>query len=112
MKLKVSCRFIDNLQSTDSNVNLLQCYGIFLKSLNLTCTKMKNILQPCDDSANQRTLQKPFWTWVGQDTEGFSNIGVSLGCFHYFYTKVCSQMSSGEDLRHVGMSELICVTNL
>ena len=47
----------------------------------------------------------------GQDTEGFSNIGVSLGCSHYFYTKVCSQMTSGGDLCHVGMSKLISGTN-
>ena len=57
-------------------------------------------------------LQKPFWTWVGQDTERFSNIGVSLGCFHYFYAKVCSEMTSGEGLCHVGVSKLICVANL
>ena len=48
----------------------------------------------------------------GQDTEGFSNIRVSLGCFHYFHTKVCSQMTSGGDLCHVGTSKLICETNL
>ena len=45
-----------------------------------------------------------------QDTEGFSNIGVSLGCFHYFHTKVCSQMTS--DQCHVGTSKLICEINL
>ena len=43
----------------------------------------------------------------GQDTEGFSNIGVSLGCSHYFYTKVCSRMTSGGDLCHAGTSKLI-----
>ena len=48
----------------------------------------------------------------GQDTEGFSNIGVSLGCSHYFYTKVCSQMTSGGDLCHVETSKLISETNL
>ena len=48
----------------------------------------------------------------GQDTEGFSNIGVFLGCFHYFDTKVCSQMTSGGDLCHVWTSKLICETNL
>ena len=47
----------------------------------------------------------------GQDTEGFSNIGVSLGCSHYFYTKVCSQMTSNGDLCHVGTSKLISETN-
>ena len=40
----------------------------------------------------------------GQDTQGFSNIGVSLRCSHYFYTKVCSRMNSGGDLCHVGTS--------
>ena len=37
----------------------LNCYGILLTSLNLTCTKVKNTLQSCDDSAYQRMLQKP-----------------------------------------------------
>ena len=35
LKVKASWRFIDNLQPTNSNVKLLQCYGIFLTSLNL-----------------------------------------------------------------------------
>ena len=48
----------------------------------------------------------------GQNTEVFSNIGVSLGCPHYFYTKGCSQMTSGGDLCHVGTSKLISETNL
>ena len=48
----------------------------------------------------------------GQDTEGFSNIGVPLECFHYFFTKLCSQMTSGDDLCHVGISKLISVANL
>ena len=56
MELKVSYRFIDNLQPTNSNVNLLHCYGIFLTSLNHTCTKVKNTLQPCNDPAHQRLL--------------------------------------------------------
>ena len=47
----------------------------------------------------------------GQDTEGFSNIGVSLGCCHYFYTKVCSQMASGGDFYHAGTSKLISEAN-
>ena len=48
----------------------------------------------------------------GQDAEGFANIGVSLGCSHYFYTKVCSQMTSREDLCHIGTSKLISDANL
>ena len=48
----------------------------------------------------------------GQDTERFSNNGVSLGCSHYSYTKVCSQITSGGDLCHVGTSKLISETNL
>ena len=47
----------------------------------------------------------------GQDKEGFSNVGVSLGCSHYFYTKGCSQMTSRWDLCHVGTSKLINDTN-
>ena len=47
----------------------------------------------------------------GQDTEGFSNIGVSLGSCHYFYTKVSSRMTSGGDLCHAGTSKLIRVAN-
>ena len=37
---------------------------------------------------------------------------MSLGCFHYFHTKVRSQIAFGEDLCHVGTSKLICETNL
>ena len=47
----------------------------------------------------------------GQDTEGFLNIGVSLGCCHCFYTKVSSQMTSSGDLYHAGTSKLISVAN-
>ena len=57
--LKVSYRFIDNLEPTNSNLKLLLCYGILLTSLNLTFTKVKNTPQSCDDSAYQRMLQKP-----------------------------------------------------
>ena len=70
MELKVSCRFIDNLQPTNSNVKLLQCYGIFLTSRNLTCTRMKNAPQSRNDSAHQGTLQKPSTpqVWNGAGT--------------------------------------------
>ena len=63
MELKVSYRFIDNFQPTNSNVNLLQCYGIFLTSLNHTCTKVKNTPNPAmiqhirDCSRKSSTLQ-------------------------------------------------------
>ena len=56
--LKVLCRFIDNLQSTNSTVKLLQCYGIFLTSRNLTCTTMKNTPQSRNDLVHQRTLRR------------------------------------------------------
>ena len=36
---------------------------------------------------------------------------VSLGCCHYFYTKVCSRMTSGGDFYHAGTSKLISVAN-
>ena len=62
LDLKVLCRFIDNFQPTNSNVKLLQCYSIFLTSLNPICTKVKNTPQPCDDSAHQRTLQETLHT--------------------------------------------------
>ena len=52
-----------------------------------------------------------FWLGDGQDTEEFSNIGVSYGSSHYFYTKVCSQMTSGGDLCHAGTSKLISEPN-
>ena len=59
------------------------------------------------------------WNWCiinlgfgnGQDTEGFLNTGVSLGCSYYFHTKACSQMTSGGDLCHVWTSKLICEIN-
>ena len=59
LELKVSCRFMDNLQPTNSNVKLSQCYCIFLTSRSLTCTRMKNTPQSRSDSVQQRTLQKP-----------------------------------------------------
>ena len=62
LELKVSCLFISNLEPSSSNVKLLQCYGIYLTSLNLTCTKVKNTPQSCDDSAHQRTLQETLHT--------------------------------------------------
>ena len=39
------------------------------------------------------------------------DIGVSLGCSHYFYTKLRSQMTSGGDFCDVGTSKSIRVTN-
>ena len=68
--LNFSCRFIDNLQPANSNVKLLQCYGIFLTSHNLPCTRMKNTPQSCNDSAHQRALQKPSKSqvWNGSGT--------------------------------------------
>ena len=53
-----------------------------------------------------------FGLGAGEDAERFSNIRVSLGCSHYFYTKVCSQMTSGGDFRQVGTSKLTSETNL
>ena len=47
----------------------------------------------------------------GQDSDGFSKIGVSLGCCHYFYTKVRSRMTSGGYLYHAETSKLISVAN-
>ena len=32
---------------------------------------------------------------------------VSLGCSHYFYTKLCSEVTSGGELCHLGTSKLI-----
>ena len=70
MELKVSCHFNNNLQPTNSNAKLLQCYGIFLTSRNLTCTRMKNTHQSRNDSVHQRTLQKTFppQVWNGART--------------------------------------------
>ena len=44
----------------------------------------------------------------GQNIQGFSNVGVSLGCIYYLHTRVCSQ--SGES-RHIGTNKLICKAN-
>ena len=51
-----------------------------------------------------RQCQLCFGLGIGQDTEGFSNNGVSLGHSHYFSTKACSQIISGGDLCHVWTS--------
>ena len=48
---------------------------------------------------------------MGRISRGFSNIGVSLGCLYYFRTTVCSQMTSGGDLCHIGISKLTCEAN-
>ena len=48
----------------------------------------------------------------GLDTEEFSNIGVSLGYSHYLYTEVCSLMTTGGDLCHLGLSKLIRINEL
>ena len=83
MELKVSCRFMDNLQPTNSKVKLLQCYGIFLTSLNLTCTKVKNTPQPCHDPPHKRTLQEtlhiPSAKW-GRDPGITSPYAKTQGC--------------------------------
>ena len=52
-----------------------------------------------------------FWTCGWSQYRGFSKTGVPLGCLYYFHTKVCSHMTSGGDLYHVGPSKLICETN-
>ena len=41
------------------NITMLQCYGIFLTSHNLTCTRIKNTPQSRSDSAHLSTLQEP-----------------------------------------------------
>ena len=41
----------------------------------------------------------------------FQIFGVPSGCCHYFYTKVCSLMTSGGDLYHARTSKLIRVAN-
>ena len=87
LELKVSCRSIDNLQPTKSNVKLLQCYGTFLTSRNLTCTRIKNTPQSRNDSAHQRTLQKPS---IPQSVKW----GRGLGIFStYAKTQDCSILS-------------------
>ena len=55
----VSCRFIDNFQPTNSNVKLLECYSIFLTSVNITYTKVKYRPQPCDDQHIRERSRKP-----------------------------------------------------
>ena len=67
----------------------------------------------CGDFSVSLSSSMPnfFGLGYGQDAEGFSNIGVSSGCSHYFYTKVCSQITSGLDLCDVGTSKLISQTN-
>ena len=57
------------------------------------------------------SIQICFGLGDGQDTEGFLNIVMSLGCCHYFYTKVCSRRTSGGDLRHARTSKLISAAN-
>ena len=42
----VSCSCIDNLQPPSFNIKLLQCYGIFLMSLKLTCAFLLLMYDP------------------------------------------------------------------
>ena len=53
---KVSCRFIDILQPTISNVKLLQCHCIFLTSLSFFLPLL------CDDLAHQIPFQEALHT--------------------------------------------------
>ena len=59
-ELKVSCCFIVNLQPTNSNVKLLQCYGTFLTLLNLTCTKVKKQPNPVMTQHIVKRSRKPW----------------------------------------------------
>ena len=97
MELKVSCRFIDNFQPTNSNDKLLQCYGIFSISLDLACAKVKNTPQPCDNPAHQRLFQQTILTpsarW-GRDP-----------CTTYPYAKTedCSIFSTPTELKYYSL---------
>ena len=107
MELRVSCRFIDNLQPTYSNVKLLQCYDIFLTSLNLTCTKVKNSTQPCDDPAHQRTLQEtphtPSARW-GRDPGINSPYAKTQECSIFSTpTQICSERPSNKNRTRQGL---------
>ena len=75
MELKVSCLFIDNLQPAkySNDVKLLEWYGIFLTPPNLTCRKVKNTPQPCDDPAHQRLFQGTLHIARIQDCSIFSS---------------------------------------
>ena len=42
---------------------------------------------------------------------GFRKLGVSLGCLYDFHTRLCSQMTSGGNLCHIGTSKFICEAN-
>ena len=83
---------------------LLMLVGIFERTVRHSFTK---IFRCCC----HLQCQICFGVGDSQDTDAFSNIGVSLGCSHYFYIKVCYQMTSGGDLCHVGTSKLISETN-
>ena len=52
-------RFIGNLQPTNCNVKLLQCYDIFLPSLNLTCKQLKTYLNPVINQHIRERSRKP-----------------------------------------------------
>ena len=77
LELQVSCHFIDNLQPSNSNGKLLQCYGIFLTSLNLICSKVRNTPQPCDNPAYvEGFMERSLMCWII----------IGLGCVSHFGT--------------------------
>ena len=103
----------------NSNVELLQCYGIFLTSLKITFNKVKNTRQPCDTQQHHRTLQEtlhsPSARW-GRDS------GITSP---YAEIQDCSMFSTPTQMKyhslfgttfhwkshHVGTSPSICFTN-
>ena len=100
------------------SVKLLQRYGIFLTSSNLTCTRMKNTPQSCNNSAHQRTLQKPS---TPQSVKWGRGPGITST---YAKTQDCSILSIPapmmqhslrttfqQKLHHAGISSSICFTN-
>ena len=111
MELKVSCRFIENLQLNNSNVKLLHCYGTFLTSINLTCTEVKTNSNPAMTQQIRpfhETLHTPCVRWgrnPGITSHYAKNIPTQIKYPSLFWMAFLLKP------HHAGTKSLICFPN-
>ena len=105
MELRIWWRFIDNLQPNNSNAKLSQCYGIFLTSLNLTCTKVKTYPNPVMTQYIRCHFRKPTTLQVRNRAEILASSPLTLEHKTVVYSPlphkwsiiVCSERPSGKN---------------
>ena len=111
--LKASCRFTDNLPQTDSNIKLLQCYGIFLTSLNRNCTKVKIHLNSVMTEHIKDRSRKPSTLQVRDRVVTLASPSLMLKhrTVVYFPVPCKWNIIFFREPRRTGTSPLICFTN-